>query len=318
MSRLENILESNNVIKRSTLKTIKEYLDIQQRFFEKVESVFQQLRTIESVANIFLNDELRTLLNEFKPMEKVHLTICGYNSVGKTTFANEFLKCGNFLLTGIDAISALIIKFSYATANEACVIKYVAQPEIGKMSDEFARWASQMIEIRVPSRVLQLGIDIYDSPGFLGEDPPILAENLLKLISSVRPSLIYLFDNPTVSDDSRKYDILTILKDNEDGDIEDEDQLLNNEREKRYNLLINVTEISSTFLNGQHVLFDQCNCFDIFSSQGSTDRMEDKMKQHAFDNIVRFAAEQDLHSTKQVICIVLDLIDDFFKFYSYY
>ncbi|CAF3743551.1 unnamed protein product [Rotaria sp. Silwood1] len=76
--------------------------------------------------------------------------------------------------------------------------------KLEKMPDEFARWASQMIEIRVPSRVLQLGIDIYDSPGFLGEDPPILAENLLKLISSVRPSLIYLFDNPTVSDDSRK------------------------------------------------------------------------------------------------------------------
>ncbi|CAF4714015.1 unnamed protein product, partial [Rotaria sp. Silwood2] len=116
------------------------------------------------------------------------------------------------------------------------------------MSDDFAKWASHLIEIRIPSRFLQYGINVYDTPGFLGNDPSILAENLLQLVSSVRPSLIYLYDNAVVSDDSRKCfeqlqlalrhhfrgtaffflntkaDVLTIRKDAEDDDDDDNDE----------------------------------------------------------------------------------------------
>jgi hypothetical protein len=383
--QIRDILQSNSSIKQSTLKTVQEYLELQNRFFDEVGTIFYQLNTVKSVADIFLNDDQKELLSEFKPPEKVQLAICGYNSTGKTTFVHELLGCGNFLPTGIGAVSARIVKFSYAPASEACLFqhtselepdlmqekidlssyfdgstkknnikmfretvkKYVGRPQIDHMSDEFAKWASHLIEIRIPSSFLQLGIDIYDTPGFLGKDPPILAKNLRKLVASLRPSLVYLYDNASVSDDSRKSfeqlklalhhhvhdtsifflntkaDVLTIRKDAED-DSEDEhgdrdedeadDFLLNREREERYKHLLKVNELSSSISDGKQLPLDQCDCFDIFTSQGSADPIESKMKKHAINSIIRFTAERDLRDTKQIINVILRTIDDFFDF----
>ena len=378
--QIMKILQSNNAIKHSTSGVLKEYLELQQRFFTKASPILNKLPTINSIADIFLTDEQKKLLDEFKPNEKVQLAVCGYNSVGKTTFIHDILGLGNFLPTGIGAVSARIAKFSYAPAHEARLVQLQSDmdPNVGEHvvdlsgyftptmnksnikklreavnpflarrkemdenSPEFELWASHFIEIYIPSSFLKLGIDIYDSPGFLGSDPPILAQNLLKLVGSVSPSLVYLYDNPVVSDDSRKCfeqlrlalshnfrsigifflntkaDVLTIRKDAEDEDDdedEDEDRLLNREREKRYKLLLDASELSSTISDGDQPAFDTCDCFDIFSSQGSTDALEGKMKEHAINKIVRFAAEHDLRSTKRIIQIVLGTIDDFFDF----
>ena len=118
-----------------------------------------------------------------------------------------------------------------------------------------------------------------------------------------------------------KADVLTIRKDAEDDDEDEdedndstEDRLLNREREKRYKLLLNVSEFSSTISDGEHPVLDKCDCFDIFSSQGSSDAMENKIKQHAINKTIHFAAEHDLRSTKRIIKIVLGAIDDFFDF----
>ena len=374
------ILQSNSTIKKSTLKTIQEYLTLQNQLFGRLSRIIEKLNTVKEVANIFLSEEQCKFLDEFKPNEKVQLAICGYNSTGKTTFVHYILGCGNFLPSGVGAVSARIVKFSFSTANEACLIKntseldseeqeekvdlssyftspmtkanakvlretvtkYVARPNIDQRSDAFAKWASHLIEMRIPSSFLKLGIDIYDTPGFLGNDPPILAENLLKLVGSIRPSLIYLYDNPTVSDDSRKSfeqlqlalrchcqgtavfflntkaDVLTIRNDTDDDSDEitadTDDRLLNHEREKRYQLLLQVNEMSNALSDGQQLPLDQCDRFDIFSSQGSTDPMESKMKTHAINSIIQFAAKHDLRSTKQVIKILLGTIDNFFDF----
>ena len=383
--QIMEILRSNNTVKRSTSNILKEYLELQNRFFAKTSRICENLDTMNNVADIFLTGEQKKLLAEFKPMEKVQLAVCGYNSVGKTTFIHDILGCGNFLPTGIGAVSARIVKFSYAPASEACLVKcksdldpeededkidlsncfiskmskannkklreavnpYVARP---KEKDEnavaaFERWASHLIEIRIPSSFLELGIDIYDTPGFLGRDAPILAQNLRKLIDSVSPSLVYLYDNPVVSDDSKtcfeqlrlalghnlrsigifflntKADVLTIRKDAEDDDEDEdedkdssEDRLLNREREKRYKMLLKVSEFSSIMSDGEHPVFDKCDCFDIFSSQSSSDALENKIKQHAINKIIHFAAKHDLRSTERIINIVLGTIDDFFDF----
>lgn len=379
--QIRDILQSNSSIKQSTLNTVREYLELQNRFFDKVGIIFRQLDTVKSVADIFLNDDQKQLLGEFKPFEKVQLAICGYNSTGKTTFVHEILGCGNFLPTGIGAVSARIVKFTYVPASEACLFQhiseldpdvilekidlssyfadstkkkntkmfkeiiktYVARPEIDPMSDEFTKWASHLIEIRIPSSFLQLGIEIYDTPGFLSKDPPVLAKNLQKLVGTIRPSLVYLYDNPVVTDDSRKCfeqlklalhhhfhdpaifylntkaDVLTIRKDAED-DSEDENEdtndelLLNHERVKRYKLLLEVNELSSSISDGKHLPFDQCDCFDIFTSQGSNDPIETNIKKHAISKIICFAAERDLRDTKQIIHVILRTIDDFFDF----
>lgn len=379
--RMRSILQSNNYIKRSTSNIIQVYLEIQKSFFEKVSTVFNQLDTVKSVGDIFLNDDQKQLLNEFKPSEKVQLAICGYNSAGKTTFVHELLGCGNFLPTGIGATSARIVQFTYVPPNEACIIqhksefdpdtieeetdlsfyfddtvqkkntklfketikKYVARPTIDPMSDDFTRWASHLIEIRIPSLFLQLGIDIYDTPGFLGSDSPVLAKNLQKLVSSRRPAIIYLYENPVVSDDAKKSfdqlklalhhhfhdvaifflntkaDVSTIRNDakneNEDEyEDMDDDMLLNRARLIRYNLLLKSNEISTSISDGKSPPLEQCDCFDIFSSLSSNDTMDNKMKTHAINNIIRFAAERDLRDTKQIINVILSTIDDFFDF----
>lgn len=122
-AQITKIIGSNNAIKRSTSNTLKEYLELQQRFFTKANPILDKLPTINSIGDIFLTDEQKKLLDEFKPNEKVQLAVCGYNSVGKTTFIHDILGLGNFLPTGIGAVSARIAKFSYAPAQEARLIQ---------------------------------------------------------------------------------------------------------------------------------------------------------------------------------------------------
>ncbi|CAF3410017.1 unnamed protein product [Rotaria socialis] len=120
--------------------------------------------------------------------------------------------------------------------------KYLKRPEKETNPSDFDEWASIFVEICIPSSVLELGIDVYDTPGFLASDNPILCQNLLTLVAAMRPSLLFLYDNATVSGDSRscfdqlkntlglhfqasgifflntKADVDTILDDNADAD----------------------------------------------------------------------------------------------------
>ncbi|CAF3545594.1 unnamed protein product [Rotaria socialis] len=81
--------------------------------------------------------------------------------------------------------------------------KYLKRPEKETNPSDFDEWASIFVEICIPSSVLELGIDVYDTPGFLASDNPILCQNLLTLVAAMRPSLLFLYDNATVSGDSR-------------------------------------------------------------------------------------------------------------------
>ena len=244
MDNVKAVIRSNNLIKKRTKDCVKDFLTIQGDFIEKVKGIVGRLDTVKSVADIFLGDDRREVLENYQPLEEVHLAVCGYNSSGKTSFIHELLGLGDFLPASEGAVTARIVKFSYAPEAAACLIRYTSlndsienaervdlsepftskmkkktrtdklrklirihllRPEdIPKESDRFTQWAKTFIEIRVPAPILELGLHVYDTPGFLGSDSPVLRDNLLELVSSVHPTLVFLYDNATVSDDSRK------------------------------------------------------------------------------------------------------------------
>ncbi|CAF3339348.1 unnamed protein product [Rotaria socialis] len=385
LKHIESIIESNNSIKKSTLTLVKEFLEVQENFLGEVDQVYKNLATIEHVAEIFLDETKKKILQEFNPLEHVQLAVSGYNSVGKTSFIHELLGCGEFLPVEKGAVTARIVKFSYAPQESACLIRYtsvqdlteiddridlsahfkngvssktrskglrkvvkehVGRPEgIDQQSDEFSKWAKIFVEIRLPSDHLKPGLHVYDTPGFLGSDPRILRENLLTLVGSVHPTIVFLYDNPTGSDDSRKCynelkvalcseqmgvdifflntkaDVAIMRKDasnNDDDEDDDDEKLIDKERSHRYELLMKIDEMKGDVhernLGEMGPSFDQCNSFDMFTTASPLDPMEITIKSHAINRIIHFAAEHDLRLTKYVINIVHEAIDAFFDF----
>lgn len=385
--KIKSIIRSNNVIKKTTQTCVKDFLTIQMDFLEKVNQMNCRLDTVKHVADIFLDKEKKDVLSEYQPLEQVQLAVCGYNNSGKTSFIHELLGFGDFLPAGEGAVTARIVKFTYAPSDAACLIKYssvsdctevgdrvvlsnsflnnmtktarakalrrvirehLARPQdIDEMSDEFAQWARCFIEIRIPAPILEMGLHVYDTPGFLGSDPSILRENLLRLVASVHPTIVFLYDNSVVSDDSRqcyeklkealrsellgvdvfflstKADIAVIRKnasnnDDDDDDDADDEKLLEKERFNRYNQLIKVDEMKGDIHNpnedGQAPSLEQCQCFDIFSTLSPDDPIVRIMKRQSIERIIHFAAKHDLRPTRLVISIIHAAIDAFFDF----
>ncbi|CAF0811948.1 unnamed protein product [Adineta ricciae] len=385
---ISNIIISNNAIKLSTKKTTETFLNLQKEFFESISTHYKQLETIQQVTDILFDDEKMKSLVEFKTFTNTQLVVCGYNSAGKTSFLHDFLRCGAFLPTGTGAVTARIVKFSYAPADKAfiwqhdtvesaftkqpssilvedlsryfaanidnrkkntkelkeAIRKHLARPEFEISSPEFAKWATYLIEIRIPSPILKCGLEVYDTAGLLGYDAPVLVTNLQTLVKVVRPSLLFLYDNPSFADDTlncfrtlknalchledtgvfflnTKADASTILRDAEIDEDDDEleqsdiDKLLAKERERRYELLINVEAVKDEMpSNSLQPTLAECDCFDIFSIDKPNHLMTQTMQQTAIDRIIKFAAERDLQGTKYVSNIILDAIDAFFDF----
>lgn len=69
-------------------------------------------------------------------------------------------------------------------------------------SEEFSQWAKYFIEIRLPSPILELGIDVYDTAGFRIRDAKILKDCLYDLVRRVQPTIVFLYDNPSSTDET--------------------------------------------------------------------------------------------------------------------
>lgn len=383
-AKIKSIIQSNNAIKKATHISVQDFLTVQAEFLEKVNEIHRRLGTVEHVVNIFLSEDKRAILSKYQPLEEVQLAVCGYNNSGKTSFIHELLGLGDFLPAGEGAVTARIVQFSYTSSETACLVQHasvsdrmeigdridlshcftgdmtrktrtkslrklirehLARPEdLDKNSETFTNWAKLFIEIRLPSPVLELGLHVYDTPGFLGSDSPVLRDNLLELVRSVHPTLVYLYDNAAVSDDSRKYyealkealhsqllgvdifflntkaDVTVIRKNASNQDDDDDDErLLEKERLYRYKLLLDVDEMKGDINEANEfgsILLpsEQCQSFDIFSTVCPMDPMEKIMKRQAIDRIVCFAAEHDLRLTKVMINTILTAIDTFFDF----
>ena len=71
-------------------------------------------------------------------------------------------------------------------------------------SNEFVQRAKNFVEILLPSKMLKPGLCVYDILSFSGSDARILSEDLLKLVDTIHLIIVYLYDNLTESDDTRK------------------------------------------------------------------------------------------------------------------
>lgn len=220
---------------------------------------------------------------------------------------------------------------------------YVTRPNTESIkadSDAFAKWAKFFIEIQIPSSFLKLGIDVYDTPGLVFSDALVLKENLCQLVKLVKPTLVFMYDNAAVASDTRdcflalkdaigqvtdtsifflntKADIERILADadpNNQG-IDDEKviKILFNEREKRYQLLLNVPSMTSEFFGGElpKSILD-CPFFDIVSVHSDFDELGAQLNQTTVNRLIQFTANSDLKIATKISRLVLPMIDAFF------
>lgn len=310
------------------------------------------------------------------------LVVFGPNSCGKTSFIQRFLIIGNILPTGIGAVTARIVKFSYAPGQQArcCVYEtiekrriiaqeilsqffedasepnwegvggaispHVQRPSgIDENSEEFHKWAMCFVEILIPSDILFLGVNIYDTPGFLSDNrEQVLTENLHELVKRIKPTLLFLYDNATISDTEKscflamksalgsmervpvfflntKADCISIANDyylDEDPENVTPDvfiSTLHEKRQKCYEILLQRREMESELLGGLPDSFDECTCFDICTFPGDYDPWEtytNMINSSSFLRIIQFLVESYSKQTRTLARDMRGTIDDYF------
>lgn len=239
MDDTAQILESNRNFKQSVLNITKEFINLRKEFVEKCPDLsVDPEQTVKTTARFESFTE--ELIKQYTVNQQPAITVCGPNSSGKTAFIQHFLQLGEIFPSDVGPITTRIVKLTYSSANKAYAHIFSSledrvtnkEPEIVIELDEFFRdensqewecvgdklgdhlrrpedlegerfveWSKRFIEIGLPSPILQLGIDVYDTPGFLsnGRDE-CLNNNLYELIKTVQPVLLFLYVNPAVSD----------------------------------------------------------------------------------------------------------------------
>jgi hypothetical protein len=239
MDDTAQILESNRNFKQSVLNITKEFINLRKEFVEKCPDLsVDPEQTVKTTARFESFTE--ELIKQYTVNQQPAITVCGPNSSGKTAFIQHFLQIGEIFPSDVGPITTRIVKLTYSSANKAYAHIFSSledrvtnkEPEIVIELDEFFRdensqewecvgdklrehlrrpddlegerfveWSKRFIEIGLPSPILQLGIDVYDTPGFLsnGRDE-CLNNNLYELIKTVQPVLLFLYVNPAVSD----------------------------------------------------------------------------------------------------------------------
>jgi len=239
MDDTAQILESNRNFKQSVLNITKEFINLRKEFVEKCPDLsVDPEQTVKTTARFESFTE--ELIKQYTVNQQPAITVCGPNSSGKTAFIQHFLQIGEIFPSDVGPITTRIVKLTYSSANKAYAHIFSSledrvtnkEPEIVLELDEFFRdensqewecvgdklgdhlrrpedlegerfveWSKRFIEIGLPSPILQLGIDVYDTPGFLsnGRDE-CLNNNLYELIKTVQPVLLFLYVNPAVSD----------------------------------------------------------------------------------------------------------------------
>ena len=369
---ITRIFQSNNTVQRSTRILVTEFRDVQKKFVRDVASAYTRLGTMKDLVNIFLPEDKMAILDQFKPFGKPQIVVCGHSSSGKTSFIHELIQCGTFLPMDTANVTSRIVQLSYASADQACLLVHKSDVDFSLVSDRVDlshffsdisserrdysnelretikqhlvrrndsqisiasdKWASHMVEIRLPSPFLRLGIEVYDTPGLNITDSPILVQNFQTLIETRHPCLLFLYDNATMSDDARNcYERLKLslrnvpnigifflnTKVNVSPMLLDEmihrdqfDDFLEHKRTRRYELLKNVSPISNELPR----TLAECDCFDIITIEPYKHELITIMKKNTIDRILHFAAEHAFRSTRQVSDIMLDAIDAFFDF----
>ena len=302
--------------------------------------------------------------------------------MAKPRSSNDFWGIGNILPADIGPVTARIVQLSYAPADKACYLVYATvekrhievegdlssffvdqtEPDWGGIAEtllphvqrpsemktrsaDFKQWAARFIEVKLPAKMLEWGIDIYDTPGYLsGKREEVLMENLHALVKRIEPILLFLYENASISETERscflgmkealnglarvrifflatKVDCLSIANDyalNDDPDevpLEAFQRALGKQRQRCYDLLRRRTEMASEVLGSLPTQVDQCSCFDIFTTGGEDDPWENHTNsiiRTSVRRIVLFAVESFSMPIRTVSRDMLAIVDNYF------
>ena len=315
-------------------------------------------------------------------MIRPSLVLFGPNSSGKTSFIQRFLGIGDILPADFGPVTARIVQFTYAPGEQACfrvydtmektsvqctielssffenqlkpnwegitgaLLPHVQRPtNMNENSAEFHEWAKCFVEMSLPSEVLSLGIDVYDTPGFLSNNrEQVLTDNLHKLVKRSKPTLLFLYDNATISDTDKscflamknalgamervstfflntKADCISIANDYlldddpENVSLDDFVNVLYEKRQHCYKLLLRRREMASEILGSPPECVDECTFFDICTIPKGFDPWEkytDLINVATFQRIIKFAVESYSASTLVLAHDILATVNDYF------
>ena len=302
------------------------------------------------------------------------LAICGENSSGKTAFLHLFLGIGKILPSGDGPITGRISKLTYAPGDRACIrvyktfrdltleeaevslapffvdenpdwlgvtqalAKHVTRPAgMDENSADFERWARCSVEIHLPSPTLAQGIDVYDTPGFLIGDAPVLTEILHDLVELIHPTILFMYGNPSIGDATqacfvamraalRDLDRSSIFFLNSKADLnrmskckktmtnDEFSTVLAEERARRYELLMRAPFLANATLEGLPASIAQCQCFDLCSVNSQSIKphgptMNEKTMQH----IVQFVLNGNSPMVTRACQLLLPIVDFFLE-----
>lgn len=372
------IIESNREIKRRIQRLTDEFRNFQTDFLRELQRV---PKTIVEEEYDFKNFSLG-LENPFDD-DRIQLAVCGPNGSGKTSFIHTFAQIGNILPAKEGPVSARIVKLTHTTANKACLKVYPSikaglkqeeadihldlskfftsssinpdWPGIRQMiqihlerptnlsEEDFTDWARCFIEIQLPSPILELGIDIYDTPGFLFHDKLVLKDNIFSLVRLVQPLLLFMYVNSSVDNDAhecflalqstlRTLEQSTIFFLNTKQDVknlftgagintnqrqlfteEKFAQILRTEWDKRLNCMSN----HSVMKNYLHTEKSQVDNFDICAlplPRSLLPQCAASMTNQAILRIILFASRLALQKPHAIVRRILNSIQSFFQF----
>ena len=371
--QLTQITTSNRVIRVLVQRNINVFLQLYEETLKESEmkdlTIFHESQS-EKIQSLRL-EQLKLCASS----NKTPLAFCGENSSGKTAFIHLFLGIGKTLASGDGPITARITKLTYATGDQACIRVYknireriLDEPEVSlapffagdkpnwmaiantvstyikrpkgmdEKSEEFDRWARCLVEIHLPSPILAQGIDVYDTPGFLIGDAPVLTENLHDLVELIHPTIVFMYGNPSTDDGTKscfvamkaalhnidrtslfflnsKADLKTIDHWNEEMTREEFSSVLAEERSQRYQLLLRAPFLSDATLEGLPASIDQCSCFDICSTTWQfTKPCGPMMNETAIQRIIQWVVDGHSIRTVRGSQLILPMVDTFFDF----
>ncbi|CAF3091227.1 unnamed protein product [Rotaria sp. Silwood2] len=374
---IKTSLDSNRQLKNSVIQVACDFIEIRDAYIKQLPAF-----TFDAERKETVNDRLQRISYKSIQQREIPLglIVFGPNSSGKSSFIQHFLEIGDILPSGVGPVTARITKMTYAPAEQARALvynslqaslecnhtstevdlrSYFLEPEpqwieISKAlskhlnraenSDtDLEEWAKTFIEIRLPSPTLKMGIDMYDTPGFLsGNRESVLINNLYDLAKTVRPTLLFLYENPSVVETdmacfmgmkqaigsldripifflNTKADVALILKDSRvnqcNVSLARFQQSLHETRQKRYDLLREQTALANELLGSLPVDVDECLCFGICSiPKGRTLRREltDHMNKETFSRIISFAVQTGSEYVQELVNDILLATEDFF------
>jgi hypothetical protein len=372
VQKLGTIIHSNHQIRDLVQRNVNDFLNLREDLF--INSGIRQLTAFNEFLSPLIDGPQIEQLNARITSDKVQLALCGENSSGKTAFLHAFLGIGKILPSGDGPVTARITKLTYASGEQARICirktlrdqslivdeedlstcfagekanwmsvaralsKHVKRPQdINETSTEFAEWARYFVEVHIPSPTLALGIDVYDTPGFLLDDAPVLKEILHDLVELIHPTLVFMYANPSTDDATNgcflamkaalhdldstsifflnsKADINQMPKFKQGMNVDEFLAALADERAQRYNLLLRTPFLANDKLEGLPASIDECHCFDLCSVNSQIIKPYGPlMNEITFQRIVQFVANNDLGVAAHVCKLILPIIDAFFN-----